>query len=177
MNIERTILKSTEIDHTTKLFLHTIASYCNESESCFPSQKDIASLMSTSIRTVQRCLRLCLELGLVEVRRRWRRSNIYKVKCLVQKKLSTMATRMAQENKPPSVHKNVSKLTPSIRISKGEWKMTFEDAEEVLGKDTTKRNKGLIITLMRQYGVDSLCECLRWLKNRMLEAAVTLLLT
>jgi DNA-binding transcriptional MocR family regulator len=167
MNVDPIIIKSSELDKTTKLFLHSIASFCDPSGECYPSQKTLAEYMSTSVRTVQRCLRLCIELGLISVRRRWRRSNIYKVKCLVKQKLSTIATRMSQENKPPKNYKNVSTKN-ALKVPKQEWKLCFQDSEEVLGKEVTQRNRGWLSVLIQKAGVDLYLESLRWLKSTVL---------
>lgn len=168
MNIDHSILETSELDKTTKHFLHTLASFCDASGECYPKQETIAKYMSTSIRTVQRCLRLCVELGLVKVRRRWRRASIYKVLCLVKRKLSTMATHMAQQNKPPCNFKNDSQKN-GLKIPKEEWAMCFQDSIEVLGKRTVKKNKGWLSILIRKAGSDLFMESLRWVRSMMLE--------
>lgn len=169
MNIDRSILKTSALDKTTKLLLHTLADYCDPSGECYPGQQEIANAMSTCTRTVQRCLRICVELGLVSVRRRWRRSNIYKVKCLVKRSLSTMTTRVSEENKPPYFNKNGSSKNVFKKIPKAEWRLCFQDAQEILGKAVAKKNRGWLSILIRTCGVDTFLESLRWTRSMILE--------
>jgi hypothetical protein len=173
MNIERNILRTSELDRTTKLFLHTLASYCDETCECYPGQDELAQVMSTSIRTVQRCLRLCVELGLVRVRRRWKRSNVYRVLCLVKRKLSTMTTSTAQENKPP---KNYTNVPPhqrhKVKIKPRELLVCYQDIEEVIGAEVLKRNKNWLRHMIIRAGYDKFQDALHWLRTAMREGQV-----
>lgn len=92
MYLADSIKSTSELSSTIKLFLHTLASYAGTDGMAWPSQRTLAKAMSMSIPTVQRCLKLCIELQLVEVRRRWRKSNVYRLLCCKPVKLSTMTS-------------------------------------------------------------------------------------
>lgn len=88
MNIEQNILQSSEISFIAKAFLNTAASCCSKfQDEIWHSQATLAQMMSCSRRTVQRAVRELLELKLISVQRRWLRSNIYKLHCLVRPKV------------------------------------------------------------------------------------------
>jgi predicted transcriptional regulator len=172
MNIDPKILDSSELDKNLKYFLQTLASYADINGKCFPKQETIAKRMGVSARSVRYYLRQAVELRLVRVRRRWRRSNIYTMLCLVKAKLSTMR-KPASEQNISTLNKNGSKQKTHQNIPKQEWKLCFEDAEQVLGKATAKKNKGWLSILIRKCGADLFMDSLRWVRSQMLEGEVS----
>ena len=66
--LENWIRQTTELESTTKLFLYALAEFAdNQTGECFPStQTTLATAMSMSVATVQRELKKCLELKLLE---------------------------------------------------------------------------------------------------------------
>lgn len=86
MNIQKETLRNTDINSRTKHLLNTLASFCNKHQNKIGwyTQSVIAECMSTSTRTVQRALKDALDIGLVSVRRRWKKCNEYTVNCLVK---------------------------------------------------------------------------------------------
>lgn len=169
--LEKTILNSSEISKTQKHFLLTLDTYSDKQGKSWPSQEELAHRMSISVRYVKRILRQVVELGLVRVKRRWRRSNIYFLLC--RKKLSTMGNRKSQENYPTNF-KNVSKgKNASKRLSQDEFRISLEDTEAIMGKKVAKKNKGWIITLLRSAGYDTFQEGLRWVYSQIVLGEVS----
>lgn len=86
MNITKKTLLRSDINSRTKHLLNTLASFCNKHQNKIGwyTQSIIAECMSTSTRTVQRALKDALDIGLVSVRRRWKKCNEYTVNCLVK---------------------------------------------------------------------------------------------
>jgi hypothetical protein len=83
-----------------------------------------------------------------------------------------MTTCTAQQNKPPYFNKNGSSKN-AFKIPKTEWKLCFEDAQEILGKATTKKNRGWLSILIRTCGVDMFLDSLRWVRSQILESQVS----
>lgn len=97
MNIQANILTTSEISFIAKAFLHTAASCCSRYQNeIWHSQATLAQMMSCSVRTVQRAVRELLELKLISVKRRWLRSNVYTVHCLVEPRVINNDDRVAQ---------------------------------------------------------------------------------
>jgi predicted transcriptional regulator len=167
MNIDPKILDSSELDKNLKYFLQTLASYADINGRCFPKQETIAKRMGVSARSVRYYLRQAVELKLVSVKRRWKRSNIYRVLCLV-KKLSTNRKQTSEQNISTKNFKNGS-MKNAFKIPKQDWRICFEDAQEVLGRQTAKKNKGWLSILIRKAGSDLFMESLRWVRSMMLE--------
>ena len=97
------VRKTTELSSTTKLFLYALSEFAdNQTGECYPSQGTIATAMSMSLSSVQRCLKECLELNLVQVKRRWKKSNVYKLLCIKKPELSPMTSLSEAREQPPS---------------------------------------------------------------------------
>lgn len=174
MLIERNILDSSEIPSSVKHLIRALNEFTDTEGKCWPNQETLARRTSLSVRTIRYSLKLAIELKLVSVRRRWRKSNVYKVLCLQKvnpKKIIHNEAMVSQGNNPINFIRTFEPKT--TRINPREMKIVFEDSEQVLGSEITKRNRGWLITLMQKVGVDAVCEGLRWLKNRMLEGAMT----
>ena len=116
MYLDDHIRNTTELSSTIKHFLLTLATYADHRGVCYPSQSTLATAMSMSRSSVQRCLKACLELRLLEVKRKWRKSNVYKLLCCKELKLSTMASSKEAREQPPFVQK---RLTGKVV---GSWK-------------------------------------------------------
>lgn len=175
--LEDWIRNTTELEPTTKLFLHCLASYADaETGVCYPSQETLATAMSVSVRTVQRELRKCLELNLVAVRRRWRKSNVYKVLCLKRQDVSTMPSSDDGREQPPSLEKNVkngSKNSARQRwVSPREISVLLSDIGEVMGERLLQQNRGFYIKIIRSATAtyEIIQECLAHVRRSLLEA-------
>lgn len=61
------ILMRTEMSNNVKLLLVNLLLHANVKGVCWPSQETLAKLCSVSVRTVQRCLKVISDLGLVKM--------------------------------------------------------------------------------------------------------------
>lgn len=98
--LEKNILQTSELTKIQKHFLLTLDTFCDPNGKCWPSQATIAQRMSVSVRYVKKILSQLVELKLISVKRRWRKSNVYHLLCRVKKRLSTMGNSNSQENRP-----------------------------------------------------------------------------
>lgn len=162
--IEKQILQSSAITKIQKHFLLTLDTFSDRSGRSWPSQETLAQRMSVSIRYVKKILRQLVELGLIKVKRRWRRSNVYYILCRVGRGLSTMGNCGAQQNRSND-YKNGSSRNGLKKIPKEDLKICFEDSEAILGKRVAVKNRGWLITLIRTMGSDAYLEALRWLHS------------
>jgi len=168
MNIDCTILDNSEIPRQTKYFLQALASFSDAQGKCWPSEERIGKRMGVSSRSVRKYLRQAVELQLVKVKRRWRKSNVYRLLCLAGRGLSTMRNQRSEENRS-NINKNGFKIKTPCKIPKVEWKLCFEDARQVLGEKVTKKNRGWLTILIRKAGADLFLDGLRWVRSQMLQ--------
>ena len=184
--LEDWIRETTEISPSTKLFLHCLASYADgETGVCYPSQPTLAQAMSMSVATVQRELQKCLELKLLEVRRRWRKSNVYRLLCLKEtvpkEELSTMTSSDEVREQPPFVQNNVSNAPVDNSSEKTRWvspreiSVLLEDIGEVMGNRLLEQNRGFYVRIIRSANAtyELIQECLARVKQSILEAQCT----
>ena len=148
MYLDDHIRNSADLSPTIKLFLLTTASYADSRGICYPSQGTLARAMSMSRATVKRCLRECLELKLLEVRRRWRKSNVYRLLCLKPVQLSTMGSPDEPREQPPLVQDNVTRNAVDNHSQKPRWvspreiSILLADIGETLGEQLLEKNRG-----------------------------------
>lgn len=173
--LEDSIRSNPHFSSTFKLFLHSLASYADPEGICYPSQQTLATAMSKSVATVKRCLEEALELKLVEVRRRWRKSNVYCLLCLKQVELSTMGSCDEPREQPPSVQNNVmnavDKPSPKKWVSPQEISVLLQDIAETLGQNLLEKNRGFYIKIIRSATAtyEIIQDCLRLVKCSILE--------
>lgn len=98
--LNKNTLTNSNLSKSDKHFLLTLDSFADKLGRCYPSQKTIAEYMSVSVRWVKKLLAHCLELGLVKVKRRWRKSNVYTLLCRVPLPTSSMGNCTSRENRP-----------------------------------------------------------------------------
>ena len=158
-----------------KDFLRALADHCGSKRICWPSQARIAAFMGVTTRTVQRAEREAIELGLVEVKRRWLKSNLYTVLCL-EERLSTNATQSCRIEQNDLVQENVRNAckTP-ITETKNPWrvaKIILSDIAEIMGTALMDKNRGWFTIIARKCDFDQVQQALHELKCRMLEANV-----
>jgi Helix-turn-helix domain len=177
--LEDSIRNTSELSSTLKLFLHTLASYADPEGVCFPAQRTIAHAMSMSIATVQRCLAESVELKFLEVRRRWRKSNVYRLLCVKKPSLSTTTSFNEAREQPPLVIKNVNnavdKPAPKKWVSPKEIGILLQDIEETLGKGLLEQNKGFYVRIIRSAAAsyELIQDALRFVKCAILESQLT----
>lgn len=168
------IRRTTQLSPTTKLFLLTLAGFTDAGTGvAFPCQKTLATGMSMSVATVQREVRLCLELKLLEVRRRWRKSNVYRLLCLKERRLSTMTSPGDAREQPPYLEKNVPNDAAPPGVSPKEIHVLLGDIEEVLGPHLMNRNRGWFIKQIRACGWDMITDAVHRVRQILMEAEVT----
>lgn len=68
-------------DASAKLVLVKLADNANDEGIAWPSRKTIADETELSLRTLVRKVQYLEEKGLVDVQRRWRSSNVYRLRC------------------------------------------------------------------------------------------------
>ena len=180
--LEDWIRETTDLSPTTKLFLHCLASYADgDSGVCYPSQPTLAQAMSMSVATVQRELKTCLELKLLEVRRRWRKSNVYRLLCLKETKLSTMTSSDEVREQPPPLKNNVNNAPVDNSPKKTKWvspreiSVLLEDIGGVLGNRLLEQNRGFYVRIIRSTTAtyELIQECLARVRQSILEAQCT----
>lgn len=157
------------LSSTLKSFLRALEYHCGDRNTCWPSQRRIAGFMNSSVRTVQRMERQAVELGFIEVRRRWLKSNAYTVLCLEERKLSTMATEPRRIEQPISLKPKRSRT--EIKTSR-EIQCLTEDICAVLGPVVSERNLGWIRIIARRCSWDLVQTSLQALRRRLMEAQV-----
>ena len=166
MYLDDCIKKSSELTSTFKLFLHTLSSYADHQGFCWPSEREISLAMSMSISTVKRCIREAVELRFLEVKRRWKRSNKYRLLCLKEVKLSTMGPCDEPREQPPFVQKRLTaKVVKSSWKSPREIQIILEDATEVLGEAVVTRNKGWLWKIAQAVEESWIYEALSWVRE------------
>lgn len=176
--LDDSIRNTSELSSTTKLLLHTLSSYADPDGVCFPSQATIATAMSMSVATVQREIKTCLELKLLEVRRRWRRSNVYRLLCVKKLELSTTTSPDAVREQPPFVQKNVSNAVdnpaPKKWVSPKEISVLLSDIQEIMGTNRLEQNKGFYMRIIRSAtaSYELIQDCLRRVRCSILEAEI-----
>lgn len=177
MYVNDAIRNNAELSSTLKHFLLTLASYADHDGVCFPSQQTLAQAMSMGVRTVQRCVREAVELQLLSVRRRWRKSNVYRMLCLKPVKLSTMPPNNGGTEQPPSFENNVSnavdKSPPKRWVSPREVALLLDDIGEVMGPNLVEKNRGFFFKIIRSTTYELFQDCLARVRQSILEAECT----
>lgn len=128
--LDDSIRSTGELKSGTKHYLLTLATFANTEGTCYPSQATIATAMSVDVRTVRREQRTCLELGLISVKRRWRKSNVYKLLCIKKVRVIHNGDMDVLREQPPSLNKNVGN---ERRVPLNEFKALLHDLGEVVG--------------------------------------------
>lgn len=168
MFIDPVVLESSEISAGVKALIRCLHhDFTNRQGICDPGQAKIAQRMSCSIRSVQRYLKEAVELKLIAVRHRWLWTSVYKLLCLVPPKYIHKGDKVADKLNPSKNYKNVTSKN-AFKIPKSEWKLCYQDAQEILGRETAKKNRGWLSILIRTAGVDLFLDSLRWLRSQML---------
>ena len=170
MYLDDHIRKSSELTSTFKLFLHTLSSYADHQGKCWPSEREISLAMSMSVSTVKRCIREAVELRFIEVRRRWRKSNVYKVLCLKPVKLSTMSSRDDPREQPPFVQQRLTAQVVRSWKSPAEIKILVDDMAEVIGPVESTRNRGWLWRVAGAVKDAWIYEVLSWVRVSIQEA-------
>ena len=80
---------------TTKLVLVLLSNYCDENNSCYPSEKHLGKLVGVSDRTVRRSLKYLSENNFIKIKNRLGTSNRYFVS------VDTPDTSMDTDVQPP----------------------------------------------------------------------------
>ena len=173
--LEDSIRNNPHLSSTTKLFLLTLATYADKEGVCWPSEPTIATAMSMSVATVQRELKKALELGLVEVRRRWRKSNVYRLLCVKKPELSTMTSPDEVREQLPSVQENVRNACGKrLCESKNPWriaKVILSDICEAM-PHLVEKNLGWFKVISQKCSYEAVQQVLHELRCRLLEAEV-----
>lgn len=85
MFIQKSILTTSEIPSGVKNLIRTLHhDFTDRHGLCWPSVHTISIRMSCSIRSVQRYIKQAIELGLMSVKRRWLKTSVYRLLCLVK---------------------------------------------------------------------------------------------
>lgn len=172
MYLEDSIKTSSELSSTTKLFLHTLASYADKNGICYPGQRTVAQAMSMSVATVKRCVQECLELKLLEVKRRWRKSNVYKLLCLKSVTLSTMGSLTEPREQPEFNKERFNAPKQRLWKSPAEIQVLLQDMEHFFGYEVAERNRGWFYKIAKTIEDSWLYETLSWLRQVMMESDI-----
>ena len=135
--------------------------------------------MSMSPRTVKRCIREAVELKMIEVRRRWRKSNVYRLLCLKQIENSTMGPQDGPREQPPFLKPNVTNAVdkPTLKkwVSPQEIHVLLEDIGETLGTRLLEQNRGFYMRIIRSAtaSYELIQDALRFVKCSILEGQCT----
>ena len=169
MFIDEKVLSCQEITPFIKLFLHSLSDFANDRGVCWPGQRKIAERMSISTRTVQRLLRECVELQLVEVKRRWRKSNIYKLKCLKPKKVIHNDDTGGVSEQPVFYKKTLTPPKPRF-VDPKEVSLLLGDIAQVVGPKATERNMRWYQKLIRYCSYESIQSAISFVRSAIAEA-------
>ena len=167
--IDNSIRSTSELTSTIKLFLHTLASYADPTGRCYPGQNTLATAMSMSVSTVRRCLKTCVELQLVTVKRKWRKSNVYKLMCIKQPKLSTMISSDEMREQPVFLRTTLTPLKPRF-VDPKEVSILFDDIAEVVGPTTAVRNLRWYQKLIQHCSYDAIQSAISFVRGAIAEA-------
>ena len=123
-----------------------------------------------SARTIRRALKECIELQLVEVRRRWYRSNSYRLTCIV-KKLSTVRPPCPLNSEQPTeINKNVLTQSKTRYVDPKEVSLLLGDIAQVVGPKATERNMRWYQKLIRCCSYDALQSAISFVRSAIAEA-------
>lgn len=118
MFIQKSILTTTEIPTGVKNLIRTLHhDFTDRHGLCWPSVHTISTRMSCSIRSVQRYIKLAVELGLMSVKRRWLKTSVYRLLCLVRPNVINKGDTVSSKLYP-SYKENVSGNAFSIHKQK-----------------------------------------------------------
>jgi|GEM_PF-3757948 len=177
--LDDSIRNTAELSSTIKHFLLTLSTYADTTGVCWPSEPTVARAMSMSTSTVKRCIKECLELRLLTVRRRWRKSNVYRLLCVKETKLSPMGPS-DEPREQPSLKNNVSNdpvdnffSKNQRRVSPREVQVLLEDIRDVMPSRVMERNTGWFIKIIRSTSQNMLHECLARVRQSILESEFT----
>lgn len=168
--LPNSIQLSPHLSSTLKNFLRALEYHCGSKNVCWPSQSRIANFMNCSIRTVQRAEREAVELKFIEVERRWLRSNKYKVLCLEERQLSTMATQCCRVEQTTSLEPRTFNGNGQKWKSPAEIKILIQDIGEVFGPEVLERNRGWFYKIARTLEESWIYEALSWVRQALVEA-------
>jgi hypothetical protein len=130
--------------------------------------------MDCTTRTVQRAEREAVELGLVRVKRRWLKSNIYYVLCL-EERLSTDPTQSCRIEQRDFIKENVANAcSKTLSETRNPWrvaKVILSDICEVMPQ-LAEKNLGWFTLIARNCAWEVVQQALHDLRCRMLEADV-----
>jgi len=167
MFISSEILESKEIPGGVKFLLRVLLDFSDKRGECFPGQARIALRMGKSIRSVRRYIRLAEELRLISVRHRWLNTSVYTLLCLVR------PTIIHKEDKVSNKLKPLKNKTTLSKTNGREIKVCLEDSKAILGESTFKKNYSWLRSIIWKVGYDTFQECLHWLKQTLLESAMS----
>ena len=151
-----------------KDLLRCLASHCGDKAVCWPSVERIGAFMNMTVRSVQRYLRRVAELRLVEIVPKRGKTNLYRVLCLEERKLSTPPQQPCHpEQNSYCTNQRSNGSSRKVWKSPKEVKLLVEDMAEVLGVRVAERNRGWLWRIA-QAVPDTWCyEALSWLREAM----------
>jgi len=169
------IILNPNLSKTLVDFLRALEYHVNAEGTCWPGRNRIAAVMRCSVRTVSRCIKEAVELSLIEVRRRKRRSNIYTLTCAEiypQKNLDVPPNRHPEQ---ASVLKNnvLNGTSTTPWKSPAEINLLIQDLTETFGDEITARNRGWFYTIAAKVQDSLIYESLSWLRQTLMESEIS----
>lgn len=157
MHILNPAIEYADLPINLKNLLRCLASHCGTRTVCWPGERRIAAYMNCSTRTVQRYLRMAIDGGYVEVKRRYLRSNLYRLKCLVER-VATPSCRIEQ---------SIQEKRTSERVDSKDHDHTnlLREFRAVMGKHVFRRNIGWFKRLIRTIAHDTLVNGIEYVKS------------
>lgn len=165
------IVLNPNLSKTLVDFLRALEYHVNKDGICWPGRERIAAVMRTSVRTVSRCIKEALELKLIAVVRRRRRSNVYQLLCgkvYPQQSLDVPPKRHVEQT-------SFLKERSGNGVKKKPWKevtLLWDDISKVMGPDLAKKNMGWFVTLARKCSYEHIQQAIHELRCKLLEAEV-----
>jgi len=171
--LNHSIRHNPHLSSRIKSLLYALCSYANAEGICYPSQETLALATGLSVRTIRRALTEAIELQLVEVCRRWYRSNSYRLTCIQKPKLSTMRSQCPiNSEQPTDLRNNVSNVCKKRYVQPQEIGLLLNDIGEVVGYETSERNHRWYRKLIRLCTYESLQDALSFVRRSVLEGDV-----
>ena len=153
-------------------FLRALEYHINTDGVCWPSRERIAAVMRCSVRSVSRCIREALELKLIAVVRRRRRSNVYQLLCgkvYPQASLDVPPRRHAEQTT------SFLKERSGNGFKKKPWKevaLIRDDISELMGPDLAQQNRGWFTRIAQLAPYETVQDALRTVRQAILEQEV-----
>ena len=166
MFISPEILDSSEIPGEVKFLLRVLLDYSDKRGECYPGQAAIGRRMGKSVRSVQRYIKLAVELRLISVRQRWLRTSIYTLLCLVPPKVINKGVIVTDKLNPAKNKTTIPKTNGA------EIKICLQDSKEILGESVFKRNYRWLRSIIWKVGYDAFQDALQWLRQTLMESAI-----